>query len=195
MKREERKICCRRSLVNSSSSPRAPQGIKIEQHITEQFAKSNGLWLPLDAIFELGVLGPSGNENDTYVADDAVFKVNNLFNCGCITGLLEKVLLHNTLFPNTAYNLFGFTGCDGRSVLPILQQNRVSNARPATQVMIGTYMAALGFTKTDHEGRFQKQKKHKYRCGRRYRRNFFNFHLSTFNFSSYLCNLELLYSV
>ena len=30
----------------------------------------------------------------------------------------------------------------------------IANARPATQVMIDTYMAALGFTKTDLEGRF-----------------------------------------
>lgn len=36
--------------------------------------------------------------------------------------------------------------------LHLLRQNRVSNARPATQVMIDTYMAALGFTKTNHEG-------------------------------------------
>jgi len=38
--------------------------------------------------------------------------------------------------------------------LHLLRQNRVSNARPATQVMIDTYMAALGFTKTNHEGRY-----------------------------------------
>ena len=35
----------------------------------------------------------------------------------------------------------GFTGFDGRSVMPILQQRLIKNARPATQVMIDTYMA------------------------------------------------------
>ena len=29
-------------------------------------------------VFDLGTPGPSGNENDTYVSDDAVYKVNNL---------------------------------------------------------------------------------------------------------------------
>lgn len=38
--------------------------------------------------------------------------------------------------------------------MPILRQRLVKNARPATQVMIDTYMAALGFTKTDREGHF-----------------------------------------
>ena len=35
-----------------------------------------------------------------------------------------------------------------------LRQRLVKNARPATQVMIDTYMAALGFTKTDQKGHF-----------------------------------------
>lgn len=38
--------------------------------------------------------------------------------------------------------------------MPILRQRLVKNARPATQVMIDTYMAALGFTKTDQKGHF-----------------------------------------
>ena len=29
-------------------------------------------------IFDLGVPGPNGNENDTYVAKNVVYKVNNL---------------------------------------------------------------------------------------------------------------------
>ena len=65
--------------------------LEIEQHITERFAKSNGLWIPIDSIFNLGVPGPSGNENDTYVVENTIFKVNNLFNTGSITGLLSKV--------------------------------------------------------------------------------------------------------
>lgn len=58
-------------------------------------AKANGYWVPMMDIFDLGVPGPSGNENDT-----------------------------------------------------------VANAQPATQIMIDTYMAALGFEKTNTEGRF-----------------------------------------
>ena len=35
-----------------------------------------------------------------------------------------------------------------------LRQVRVANATPATQIMIDTYMAAIGFVKQDGEGRF-----------------------------------------
>jgi hypothetical protein len=62
--------------------------------------------------------------------------------------------MHNTIFPDTAYTFYSFAGFDGRTVQPVIAQPRVANARPATQIMIDTYMAALGFEKTSSEGRF-----------------------------------------
>ena len=56
-----------------------------EERAAEQYAKSVGMWIPMDEVFDLGTPGPSGNENDTYVAKDTIFKVNNLLN---------KVMLH-----------------------------------------------------------------------------------------------------
>ena len=32
-------------------------------------SKANGYWIPMMDVFNLGVPGPSGNENDTYVAE------------------------------------------------------------------------------------------------------------------------------
>ena len=128
--------------------------LDIEQRVAEQYAKENGIWLPMSDVFDLGVPGPSGNENDTYVSNDIIYKVNNLLNSGGIVKLLEKVLLHNLLFPNTAYILHGFAGYDNRSVMPVLIQRRIRNAQPATQIMIDTYMSALGFTKENDEGRY-----------------------------------------
>jgi len=125
-----------------------------EQRMAEQMAKAGGYWIPMMQVFNLGVPGPSGNENDTYVAEDCIYKVNNLMNSGSVVALLEKILMHNILFPDTAYQLHGFAGFDGRTVQPVLRQVRVANATPATQIMIDTYMAALGFVKQDNEGRF-----------------------------------------
>ena len=127
---------------------------EIEQHVAEQYAKSVGMWIPMDDVFDLGIPGPSGNENDTYVAKDTIFKVNNLLNSGSILNLLDKIILHNLLFPNTAYKLIGFAGYDGRSVMPVLEQERICNAQPATQIMIDTYMSALDFSKENAEGRY-----------------------------------------
>ncbi len=127
---------------------------ETEQRITEQLAKSNGFWIPMMDVFDLGVPGPSGNENDTYVADKVIYKVNNLLNSGSIVALLRKILMHNLIFPDTAYTFYGFAGFDNRTVQPIIVQPRVADAHPATQVMIDTYMAALGFEKSGIEGRY-----------------------------------------
>ena len=127
---------------------------EIEQRITEAFAKEHGLWIPMENVLDLGTPGPSGNENDTYVSENTIFKVNNLFNCGSIVKLLEKILLHNIIFPNTSYKFYAFTGYDGRSVMPVLQQDRISDAHPATQEMIDSYMIALGFSKQSTTGKY-----------------------------------------
>ena len=127
---------------------------EIEQRVAEQYAKSVGMWIPMDQVFDLGEPGPSGNENDTYVSGIIIYKVNNLLNSGGIVKLLDKVLLHNLIFPNTAYVLHGFAGYDNRSVMPVLMQRRIRNAQPATQIMIDTYMSALGFTKENSVGRY-----------------------------------------
>ena len=38
--------------------------------------------------------------------------------------------------------------------MPVLQQDLVKDAQPATPIEIETYMAAIGFTKMNNEGRF-----------------------------------------
>ncbi|MBQ4441199.1 MAG: hypothetical protein II899_03725 [Bacteroidales bacterium] len=63
-------------------------------------------------------------------------------------------MLHNIIFPDTAYSFHGFAGFDGRTVQPVLYQPRVADAKPASQIMIDTYMATLGFEKTIEEGHF-----------------------------------------
>ena len=44
--------------------------LDVEQRVAELYAKENGMWLPMSNVFDLGVPGPSGNENDTYVSND-----------------------------------------------------------------------------------------------------------------------------
>lgn len=128
--------------------------LEVEQRMAEQYAKDNGIWLPISDVFDLGVPGPSGNENDTYVSNDIIYKVNNLLNTGSILRLLDRIMWHNNLFYDTAYTLYGFTGFDGRTIMPVLQQRLVKDATPATSIEIETYMSAIGFTKQNDEGRF-----------------------------------------
>ena len=104
--------------------------LDIEQRVAEQYAKENSIWIPMCDVFDLGVPGPSGNENDTYVSNDIIYKVNNLLNTGSILRLLDRIMWHNNLFYDTAYTLHGFTGFDGRTVMPVLQQRLVKDAVP-----------------------------------------------------------------
>ena len=127
---------------------------EAEQRAAENFAKEFGLWIPMEHVIDLGTPGPSGNENDTYVSNDVIYKVNNLLNSGSIISLFEKVRIHNEIFPDTFYQLHAFTGFDGRTIMPILRQDLVKNAEPTPQIAIDTYMAALGFNREDVVGRY-----------------------------------------
>ena len=108
----------------------------------------------MDQVFDLGTPGPSGNENDTYVSNDVIFKVNNLLNSGSILRLFDKVRMHNEIFPDTFYQLHAFTGFDGRTIMPILRQDLVKDSEPTPQIAIDTFMAALGFSREDIVGRY-----------------------------------------
>lgn len=128
--------------------------LDVEQRVAELYAKENGMWLPMSNVFDLGVPGPCGNENDTFVSNDIIYKVNNLLNTGSILRLLDRVTWHNNLFYDTAYSLYTFTGFDGRTIMPVLKQRLIKDAVPATSIEIGTYMAAIGFSKQNDEGRY-----------------------------------------
>ena len=64
---------------------------------------------------------------------------------------------HNEIFPETFYCFIGFTGFEGSTVMPVIRQDLVKNAKPATPIQIETYMCALGFKK-EAEGRFVNQR-------------------------------------
>ena len=155
---DELQRLCRLHEAQPRNSQKDGSRFEVEQRAAEEFAKQNGLWIPMDQVFELGEPGPSGNENDTYVSGTIIYKVNNLLNSGGIAKLLDKIILHNFIFPNTFYRFYGFAGYDGRSVMPVFTQRRIRNAHPATQIMIDTYMSALGFTKENDDGRYSNDK-------------------------------------
>ncbi|MBR1503450.1 MAG: hypothetical protein IJ618_06175 [Prevotella sp.] len=151
---DELRRCCQLYEAQFRDGKEHVSPLEVEQRVAELYAKENGIWIPMHDVFDLGTPGPSGNENDTYVSNDLVYKVNNLLNSGSILKLLEKITWHNILFYDTFYTLYGFTGFDGRTIMPILQQRLVKGATPATTIEIDTYMAALGFSKLNNEGRY-----------------------------------------
>ena len=151
---DELRRCCQLYEAQLRDGQGHVNHLDIEQRVAEQYAKETGMWITMDDVLNLGVPGPSGNENDTYVSNDIIYKVNNLFNTGSILRLLDRLIWHNNLFYETSYTLHGFTGFEGRTIMPVLQQRLVKDAVPATTVEIETYMAAIGFTKLNDEGRY-----------------------------------------
>jgi hypothetical protein len=125
-----------------------------ERQIVFDYAKENNLWI--DDITSLGKLtGIGGNEN-TIVLDEenqVIYKINNLFNSkNSIDTLLKQVEYHNEIFPESAYEIVGYTGIDkmGKGapyIEPILKQDFVTNSVQATPEEIEEYMTSIGFQK------------------------------------------------
>ena len=120
--------------------------LNAEAREAESYAKETGQWIPMSRVFDLGMPGPSGNEADTYVGNDGyIYKVNNLMNSKGILSLLERYQLHNQIFPESKYELVGFTGFDGGNIYPVFRQQYVAGASLSTPEEIDTYMQSLGF--------------------------------------------------
>lgn len=121
---------------------------EIEARAAEEYAKENGLWIPMEETFSWNPM-PSGNENDVYLntSDGYVYKVNNLMNSKGILPLFDRIKLHNQIFPSSRYEFVGFTGFDGRSIYPIFRQAYVHESTNATPEEIEEYMNTLGFSK------------------------------------------------
>ena len=161
---EEESDPFRRGFEASIRNAQTDKGDISEQEIAEAaraFAKKNGRWVPLANLTELGAPFPSGMENDVYYNDreGSVYKVNNLsLHKNNILSLLERIDLHNQLFPNTAYSLFGFAGFKNGAVYPILKQDFVPNANFATPEEIDGYMRSMGFENGEKEAEYSNGK-------------------------------------
>lgn len=144
-----------RSRANEEARSRSGKTLSFQEKLaeeareTEAYAKEKGSWIPMSKVFDLGASGPSGNEADTYISqDNHIYKVNNLMNSKGILPLLERVALHNAIFPSSQYELTGFTGFEGGNVYPVLRQRYVPNATLSSPEEIDSYMRSLGFKQT-----------------------------------------------
>ena len=135
---------------NASKKIGFSQKQDIEKQAAFAIAKENNLWI--DDIYSLGKFFESGHEN-TIVLDETsavVYKSNNLQNTfGNISTLFETIEAHNTLFPETRYEIIGFTGLKNENQIPsievVLKQPFVDNAEHANNQEIANYMKSLDF--------------------------------------------------
>lgn len=94
-----------------------------------------------------------GNENTLAIDPNTgiIYKSNNLYNSKfLISNLLNSITIHNKLFPETRYEVVGFTGIDpvpNRTphIEVIIKQEYVPNAIQASPSEIQIFMVNIGF--------------------------------------------------
>lgn len=126
---------------------------EVDNKVAYNLAKETGTWI--NDMSSLGEEFTSGNENTNFfnAKEQKVYKSNNLMNTLSLNKFLEKIKIHNELFPNTAYKFEGFTGIKdtgkGKSyVEPVYSQDFIKNAENATPKEISDYMENRGFEKS-----------------------------------------------
>lgn len=120
---------------------------RITEEALIKYAKENDIWYPLESLTDFGTPLPSGNENEVYYneKDGFVYKVNNLSLYGNVATIVERLEKHNKIFPETSYEIIGFTGSPGRSLFPVLKQKYVDSVRNARPEEIKAFMEKMGF--------------------------------------------------
>lgn len=131
---------------DSSPLPRREIDDAINQE-AEKLAQELDMWIPFEDTFKLGTPAIGGVENENYLnaEEHMMYKMNNLMTSHSILALFARLLLHNDIFPQTAYELVGFTGFGHGSIYPILCQPYIPRATYASHGEILDYMESLGF--------------------------------------------------
>lgn len=137
-------IQARRNESPSSEESQDERNERQERQV-EAWAKQNGVWHQ-DAISygkSFGAELPGGQESHVYenANKGTVVKVKNTLQYHDLQEFLDGIILHNTLFPETAYKVLGF-GNDGEGFVAILEQPFVRGEEP-TQEQITDYIKSI----------------------------------------------------
>lgn len=129
----------------------------LESQLAFEFAFQKNIWHEDSKNLPRPIAG-GGNENELYYDENTgiIYKSNNLFNSDfSILKYLNYLLLHNKIFSETEYTLFGFSGFSNNYpeiknaipyVQPIIMQNYIIG-ESSTQSEIDNYMKSIGFEK------------------------------------------------
>lgn len=104
-----------------------------EALVAEVLARSKGMWVDMSQITGLGTPFPSGVENEVYLNShgNVIYKVNNLMTSKTLLALFDRLILHNSIFPQTGYRLKGFTGLEeGAFIRFFVRTLSLTNVKP-----------------------------------------------------------------
>ncbi|QJD78761.1 putative polyvalent protein kinase domain-containing protein [Spirosoma rhododendri] len=133
--------------ANKSEKIALDRALKIgEEKLLRRWATSRQLLIPdepfTDAWQAQG--GEGGAEHQVYVQLGTYYKRNNLNYHGTWLSYLHNLLLHNWLFPETAYMFLGLMDVDG-ILMSVVSQKALRGIRGATPEEVAAYMAPFDF--------------------------------------------------
>ena len=133
-------------LRSSQESNRIPQ---IEQQVKSQeaarlidFAKKNNLWF---SKFDASNYISEGAEQKVYLMNSyQVFKLNDSIYFTNWLDYLHNLLLHNFFFPDTSYELIGFTSLN-KTLYSVVKQNYIQITEPTNLSVVKQFLEVNGF--------------------------------------------------
>ena len=115
-----------------------------------QRAKGSGTWIEIDTLVDR-MIG-NGQENDVFVDKEgtSVLKLNNFGllpnDANSLAGFIHRLVSHNTLFPEDAYTIIGFTSNSNGEPCVVLKQPYIKAARYATDEEIDEFLEDHGYS-------------------------------------------------
>ena len=149
--------------TNESSDSRNPRAVReryerdkreqpIQERIVEAWAKAKGIWHDnLDTIEGKEQIGKGGEAK--VFANDGDINVTKILSTEYFVTpqfALDRITLHNTLFPEAPLKVLGF-GRNSKGEFQFLVEQPFIQGKHATKKEIHDFISKMGFTKTDKD--------------------------------------------
>ena len=121
---------------------------RIQEYLVETWARLSGKWIDEPELFleELCQLQDRGTESEVYfdVNHHLVYKLISLKHYNILRLALDRVIIHNALFPETALTVIGFARNRSNAIVIVVKQPYVSgeSINPDERV---SFMYDMGF--------------------------------------------------
>ena len=135
--------CYLRSSQESNRIPQSEQQVKSQEAARLiDFAKKNNLWF---SKFDASNYISEGAEQKVYLMNSyQVFKLNDSIYFTNWLDYLHNLLLHNFFFPDTSYELIGFTSLN-KTLYSVVKQNYIQITEPTNLSVVKQFLEVNGF--------------------------------------------------
>ena len=135
--------CYLRSSQESNRIPQSEQQVKSQEAARLiDFSKKNNLWF---SKFDASNYISEGAEQKVYLMNSyQVFKLNDSIYFTNWLDYLHNLLLHNFFFPDTSYELIGFTSLN-KTLYSVVKQNYIQITEPTNLSVVKQFLEVNGF--------------------------------------------------